>query len=160
MSKTLIAFAGKHGCAEECAGTLAKKIGGDTVIWNLKEKRQFDLGGFDKIVIGGSIYAGRIMKEAKEFARKNEAVLEGKTLGLFICGTAEGDTAKQQLEGAFPPSLYEAALAKESFGGRLVMSKMNFFEKKIIKAVTKVESDMSNLSEETIDRFAKTIREV
>jgi menaquinone-dependent protoporphyrinogen oxidase len=159
MTKTLIAFAGKHGCAEECAGTLAEKIGGDTVVWNLKEKKQLDLGAFDKIVIGGSIYAGRIMKEAKEFARKNEAVLEGKTLGLFICGTAEGDTAKQQLEGSFPPSLCETALAKESFGGKLIMSKMNFLEKKIIKAVAKVESDMSNLSQETIEHFAKTIRE-
>ena len=159
MSKTLIAFAGKHGCAEECARTLAEKIGGETVVWNLKEKKQFDIEGFDKIIIGGSIYAGRIMKEAREFAKKNEAVLEGKTLGLFICGTAEGDTAKKQLEDAFPPSLYEAAMAKESFGGKLVMSKMNFFEKKIMKAVAKIESDMSNLSPETIARFAETIRQ-
>ena len=36
---------------------------------------------------------------------------------------------------------------------------MNFIEKKIIKAVAKVETDMSNVSESVMDRFAQTINE-
>lgn len=52
-----------------------------------------------------------------------------------------------------------AALVKESFGGKIILNKMNFMEKKIMKMVAKVESDMSNVSESRIDRFAKFIDE-
>jgi menaquinone-dependent protoporphyrinogen oxidase len=78
---------------------------------------------------------------------------------LFICGTSEGDTAKQQVESSFPQGLLNAALAKESFGGKIQFSKMNFMEKKIIKVVAKVESDKSNVSESVMDRFAQIINE-
>lgn len=157
MSKILIAYASKHGCAEECAKSLAAKLDGEATILNLKAKSLADLESFDKIVIGGSIYAGRIQKEVRDFCVKNESILKEKKLGLFICGTSEGDTAINQVEASFPAALLSSALTKESFGGKITLSKMNFLEKKIIKAVAKIDTDMSNLSEETIDRFAKTL---
>ena len=157
MNKILLAYASKHGCTEECAKTLAEKLDGETTLWNLKDKNRNDPGTFDKIIIGGSIYAGRIQKEVRDFCDKNESILKEKTLGLFICGTSEGDTAKNQLEASYPAALLSSAAVKESFGGMIVLSKMNFLEKKIIKAVAKLDSDMSNLSAETIDRFAEAI---
>ncbi len=159
MSKVLIAYATKHGCAAECAKDLSGKMNAETDLWDLKEKKNIDVGVYDKIIIGGSIYAGRIMKEVRDFCTKNESVLKGKKLGLFICGTAEGDTAKQQVEKSFPQELLNAALVKESFGGKIQLSKMNFMERKIIKAVAKLESDMSNVSESVMDRFAQIINE-
>ncbi len=159
MSKVLIAYATKHGCAAECAKALSGKMNTETDLWDLKEKKNIDLGAYDKIIVGGSIYAGRIMKEVRDFCAKNEDVLKGKKLGLFICGTAEGDTAKKQVESSFPQELLNNALAKESFGGKIQLSKMNFIEKKIIKAVAKLESDMSNVSESVMDRFAQIINE-
>jgi menaquinone-dependent protoporphyrinogen oxidase len=159
MSKVLIAYATKHGCAEECAKILSGKMNTETDLLDLKEKKNIDIGAYDKIIVGGSIYAGRIMKESRDFCTKNESVLKGKKLGLFICGTSEGDTAKQQVESSFPQELLNAALAKESFGGKIQLSKMNFMEKKIIKVVAKVESDMSNVSESVMDRFAQIINE-
>lgn len=159
MSKVLIAYATKHGCTEECAKALSGKITAETDLWDLREKKQIDLDAYGKVIIGGSIYAGRIMKEVRDFCAKNESVLKGKKLGLFICGTSEGDTAAKQVEASFPEVLLKAALVKESFGGKIVLNKMNFMEKKIIKVVAKVESDMSNISENRIDRFAKIIDE-
>ena len=159
MSKVLIAYASKHGCAEECAKTLAGKMNEGADLWNLKEKNQIDLNAYDKIILGGSIYAGRIQKEVKDFYSKNENILKGKKLGLFICGTSEGEAAKKQVDASYPQELLNSALVKESFGGKIVLSKMNFMEKKIIKMVAKVESDMTNVSESRIDQFAQVINE-
>lgn len=159
MNKVLIAYATKHGCTEECAKALSGRINAETDLWDLREKKQINLNAYDKVIVGGSIYAGRIMKEAREFCTKNEGVLKGKKLGLFICGTSEGDVAAKQVEASFPQDLLSTALVKESFGGKIVLNKMNFMEKKIIKVVAKVESDMSNVSESRIDRFAKIIDE-
>lgn len=157
MSKILIAYAGKHGCTEECARTLAGKLTAGADLCNLKEKQKVDLDAYDKIILGGSIYAGRIQKEVKDLCAKNENLLKGKKLGLYICGMSEGDTAKKQLEASFPQGLLDSALAKESFGGKLEISKMNFMEKKIIKMIAKTEADMSNVSESMIDQFAQAM---
>lgn len=159
MSNVLIAYAGKHGCTEECAHILADKINGVADLCNLMEKKQVDLNNYDKVIVGSAIYAGRIIKEVQDFCKKNESALKGKKLGLFICGTLEGDTAKKQVESAFPQELLNTALVKESFGGKIQLSKMNFLEKKIIKAVAKLDSDMSNVSESVMDRFAQIMNE-
>jgi menaquinone-dependent protoporphyrinogen oxidase len=159
MSKVLIAYATKHGCAAECAKVLSGKMNTETNLWDLKEKKDIDLSSYDKIIVGGSIYAGRITKEVREFCTKNESILEDKKLGLFICGTSEGDTAKQQVEASFPQKLLSSALTKESFGGKIQLNKMNFLERKIIKTVAKLESDMNNVSESVMDRFAQIINE-
>lgn len=159
MNKVLIVYATKHGCAEECAKALSGKMNAETDLWDLKEKKNLDVGAYDKIIIGGSIYAGRITKETRDFCTKYESVLKNKKLGLFICGMSEGDTAKQQVETSYPQVLLDTALAKESFGGKIQLSSMNFLERKIIKAVAKLESDMSNVSESVMDRFAQIINE-
>jgi len=159
MSKVLIAYASKHGCAEECAKTLARKMNEGADLWNLKEKNQIDLNTYDKIILGGSIYAGHIQKEVKDFYSKNENVMKEKKLGLFICGTSEGEAAIKQVEASFPHALLNSALVKESFGGKIVLSKMNFFEKKMVKMVGKIESDMTNVSESRINQFAQVINE-
>lgn len=159
MSKVLIAYASKHGCAEECAKTLAGKMNEGADLWNLKGKNQIDLKTYDKIILGGSIYAGHIQKEVKDFYSKNGNMLEGKKLGLFICGTSEGEAAIKQVEASFPQELLNSALVKESFGGKIILSKMNFLERKIIKMVAKIESDMTNVSESRINQFAQIMNE-
>jgi len=157
MSKTLIVYATKHGSTEECANQLAKKMDSDTECFNLKEKKQLDLGIYDTIIIGGSVYAGRIQKEVNEFCKRNLDVLKRKRLGLFICGMSEGELAEKQIQSSFPQELLDHALAKESFGGKFDFSKMNVMEKMIVKKVAKVESSQSNLSENKIDQFAEAI---
>jgi menaquinone-dependent protoporphyrinogen oxidase len=159
MSKVLIAYATKHGCVEECAKFLSGKMNAETDLWNLKEKKSIDVSAYDKIIVGGSIYAGKLAKETRDFCSKNESILKGKKLGLFICGLSEGDEAKQQVESSFPQELLKAALVKESFGGKIRLNNMNFLERKIIKAVAKIESDMNSISESIMDRFARIMNE-
>lgn len=159
MSKTIIAYASKHGGTEECAKVLAAKTNSETVLYNLKEKKQIDLTTYDKVIIGGSIYAGRIQKEVSEFCAKNQNELKGKKLGLFICGMSEGEESKKLITSSFPKELLSEALTIDNFGGKFDFSKMNFMEKIIVKKVAKIDSDTSNLSESKINQFAQIMNE-
>ncbi|MGH4121996.1 MAG: flavodoxin domain-containing protein [Clostridium sp.] len=162
--KTLIVYASKHGATESCSKALKNKLHGEVVIANIKKDIIPDLNSFDNIVIGGSIYAGRIQKEIREFCFKNANTLENKKIGVFVCCMSEGEKAISQLNDSMPNELMSRAIAKEHFGGGFTFSKMNFFEKFIIKMVSKKEKnavkvninkDVLNIHEDNINRFAQ-----
>ncbi len=90
--KTAIVFASTHGCAETCAGKLAAKLNGEVHRFNLKDKPRMDLASYDRIVIGGSIHAGRIQGTVRRFIDANRDVLLGKKFGLFISCMETGKT--------------------------------------------------------------------
>ncbi len=169
---TLIIYASKHGCAEKCSGMLAKNLTGKVDTCNLNEGRVPELTMYDKVIIGGSIYTGRIQKEVNEFCQKNLGLLRNKKVGLFIC-CINKNAADTQLEASFPEGLVSSASIKESFGGEIRFSKLNFFEKGITKMVSKAlakedpsfpaldtKKDMSMLSEDKINKFAQVMNAV
>lgn len=153
--KTLIIYGTKHGSAEKCSKLLKNKISGEVITINIKTENVPDLFSYDNVVIGGSIYAGQIQKEIKNFCIKNLEQLKSKRVGLFICGLS-GDKFEAELDNAFPKELVACAAIKEFFGGEVVYGKMNFFEKLIMKKITKTDKDFSNLLEENINKFSCT----
>jgi menaquinone-dependent protoporphyrinogen oxidase len=154
----LIAYASKHGCTEECSAKLAQKLGGKVDLHDIKSGEDINLSIYDKVVIGSSVYVGKIHKEAEEFCKKNLEVLSSKKVGLFICGSQEGDALKQQLNVAYPRELQSKAAVIECFGGKFTFSKMNFMEKTIVKVISKTNKDTSNINEDKIDSFAQVIK--
>lgn len=155
--KTLIVYRSKHGCVEKCSKELKDRLSGDIVTVDLKKEKVPDLSTFDNIIIGGSIYAGRIEKEVTDFWLKNINELREKKIGLFICGMKDEESGKTQLDNSFPEELLSKAVAKGYFGGEVIFSKMNFFEKFIIKTVTKNDKDVSNILSENIVKFAQVM---
>ncbi len=164
--KTLIVYASKYGCTEKCANILAKKLTGEVEIINLKINENVDLSQYDKVIIGSSIYVGKIQKKVNEFCQSNLVSLKEKTLGFFICCMHEDEKAENQLNNAFPLELLSSAVAKEYFGGEFRFKKMNFLEKFIVKKVNRAESnkpeldtskDLSTISEEKIENFVQLI---
>ncbi|WP_407312702.1 flavodoxin domain-containing protein [Desulfosporosinus sp. SB140] len=164
---TLIAYATKYGSVEKCTKTLAEKLMGNVEQYNLAIVKPKDLSGYDNVIIGGSIYAGRIQKPVTEFCLKNLEVLKQKKIGLFICGMLS-DQAEAELNKAFAPELLTIAVIKEFFGGELKFQKINFVERFMVKMVSKMDKsrpaidttrDFSTISEETILRFAQVINE-
>jgi menaquinone-dependent protoporphyrinogen oxidase len=169
---TLIVYATKHGSAERCAEMLSQKLTDKAYIHNLKEGSIPELSQYDKVIIGGSIYAGRIQKEVTEFCTKNLNVLKGKKIGLFIC-CMNKDSEKTQLNSSFPQELLGIAAAKDSFGGEFKFSEMSFMEKTITKMISKMlsksdpslppldmKNNMSMLSEDAINHFAQLLNSV
>lgn len=155
--KTLIAYSSKYGCTEQCAEKLAKKLSGASHLYNIKTNEALDLSQYDKVIIGSAVYIGRIQKEAAEFCTKNLEQLKSKKLGLFICGSQEGDALKQELEAAYPNELKSIASILDCFGGAYQFSRMSFMEKTIVKIVAKTNKDMSNVQEDRIDTFAQSM---
>lgn len=68
-----------------------------------------DPAKYDQVIVGGSVYAGKIRKPVTRFCSENIDTLKGKKLGLFICGMADGDGVRKQLESSFPKELLAAA---------------------------------------------------
>jgi menaquinone-dependent protoporphyrinogen oxidase len=154
--KTLIIYATKHGSAESCSKLLKNKLTGEVEVVNIKKDKVPDINSFDKVIIGGSIYAGRIQKEISSFCSNNLNDLKKKKLGLFICGMNK-DSAQTELNTAFPQELLNSAISKECFGGEFKLSHMNMLERFMVKVISKTDKEVSMLSEENINRLAQLI---
>lgn len=154
---TLIAFASKYGFTKTCAEILGEKLEGKVDICDLRSNHP-DLTKYDKVIIGGSIYAGKIRKPVMSFCSDNQDTLKDKKTGFFICGMAKEDDAQKQLESSFPKELLATAAAKGFFGGECNYDKMNFIEKFIMKKITGSDQSQSRIAEENITRFAGLMR--
>ena len=155
--KILIVYGTKHGFTEKCITMLSEKLNEEVDLCNLKRGQTPILNHYEKIIIGGSVYMGKIQKEVSEYCLRNLNELKEKKVGLFVCCMSEGDTAKATLNNCFPQELLSSAIVKEHFGGAFTFKDMNFFERFIVKKVSKVDKDMTNILEENIVRFAETM---
>ncbi|HCW05419.1 MAG TPA: flavodoxin [Clostridium sp.] len=163
---TLVVYASKHGTAKHCAEILSSKLVGQVNLLNVREEKVPELSQYSKIIIGGSIYAGRIQKEILEFCNKHIKELNSKKLGLYICCMIEKD-ADKQLTTVFPKELLDSSIVKKNFGGEFKFKEMSFWEKLMCKMVAKMlakedpdlvfdmKEDLSKLSMENIDEMAK-----
>lgn len=155
--KTLIIYASKHGCTEKCSNILKDKLNGEVKIVDIKKDSIPEITAFDNIIVGGSIYMGRIQKKINNFCLKNSTTLKNKKLGFFTCGMSENEIAEKQINTSFPEELLTNAIAKSYFGGEFIFEKMNFFESFIVKKISKTNKDISKISKENINKFAQLI---
>lgn len=165
--ETVIIYATKYGCTEKYAKSLSEQIKGKVELLNIKNNKEIDLTKYEKIIIGGSIYMGRIQKEVKELCVKNIDELKDKKLGFFICCMQKEEIAVKQLNESFPEELLINAIDKKIFTGELKISKMGFFDRLITKMVAKSDNDdfpkvdkdkdVSFINEEKVSVFAKAM---
>jgi len=155
--KTAIIYLSKHGTTEKVARKIQSLMPNeDVTLINMKSQKHPELTSFDRIIIGGSVYAGTVSKKLMKFCQIHEPVLSVKELGLFVCGM-EPNPDKQlvELNSAFPESLRSCAKSSAFLGGEFLIDKMNFIEKLIIKKIAHVEKTTSNIKEEAIELFVK-----
>jgi len=153
--KTLILFATKHGAAGEIAQQIADKMD-NAVIHDLKQKGSPSLDEFDCIIIGSSIYAGMIRKEAKLFLSKNAKILQEKKLGLFLCGM-DRNRENEYFSVNFPPELLEKAKITKYLGGIFDPKKTGFLERLIVKTAAKQTDYINSIDENKIRQFAEAL---
>ena len=147
--KTLILYATKYGAAKEIAERIGGKIDG-AVICELNQKNIPPLADFDNVIIGSSVYAVAIRKEAKLFAANHADELSKKTLGLFLSNFADDEG---YFDKNFPEKVVGAAKVKACLGGIFDPSKANFIERFIIKIVMKETRYVARLDDAKIDKF-------
>jgi menaquinone-dependent protoporphyrinogen oxidase len=155
--KTAIVYATTHGCTESCAAILSGKLKGEAHRFNLKDKPKIDLAAYDRVVVGGSIHAGRIQGSVLRFIESHRAVLLGKRFGIYLCCMEKGDGARKEFDAVFPQDIRDKAAAKGLFGGGFNFERMNFVAKAIVKKIAKTDKSVSNIDEGAIARFAEEI---
>lgn len=160
---TLVLYGTKYDTTEECAKKLKTSLNGEVDLINVKNSKKVDLDNYNKVIIGSSVYMGMINKGIKIFIENNKLELVKKDLGLFISCMSVGERIKEQFDQNIAKEILEHAKIKENFGGGFKFSKMNFFEKKIIKVITKKDTskgvidgktDIYRIDEEAINKFA------
>jgi menaquinone-dependent protoporphyrinogen oxidase len=156
--KTLIIYMSHHGTTRKVVDRLESDIGTEhTQSIDLGKNDAPDLSDAETIIIGGSIHMGQIQSKIKRFCELQKEVLLKKRLGLFLCFMNE-ELGVEEFNNAYPAELRNHAIAHGLFGGELLMDKMNFIEKFIIRIVAKETRSVSRLNYPAIDRFIQVMR--
>lgn len=158
--KTLIAYTTTHGCTEKTAKKLKEHLGNQVDLVNLKQNANPSLQNYDRIIIGGSIHAGKVQKRISEFCNNNVNALQEKELGLYICCMEQGEKASIQFADAYPEILRMNAKASACFGGEFDFNKMSLFQRLIVKKVAKINTNTSKVDYEAIQNFSKKMDRV
>ena len=152
--KTLILYATKYGATREAAERIAREIEG-AVMHDLKQGNIPPLEGFDCVIIGSSVYAGSIRKEAKAFLAQKS--LQDKKTGLFLCGINTSE-AEEVFKANFSSEILQRAKEKSILGGIFDPKKANKIERFIMKIVTKSTEYTDTLDNDKIKLFAEAMK--
>jgi len=154
--KTLILYASQYGATREIARRIADRIDG-AVIHNLKQSDVPSITEFDCVIIGSSLYAGMIRREAKAFLAKNSEGLYNKTLGLFLSGL---EPANEQacFEKNFPSEILRSAKATCFPGGVYDPEKSGLLHKFMLKIAGVQMAYMDTIDNALIERFVESLR--
>ncbi len=88
---------------------------GEDVLQNLAENPTIDLAGFETVVVGSPVYAGRINKRVKRFCSNHESTLLAKRLGLFTLRYGRGGRKYQAIGSLLCPSLGCPCIGEKQF---------------------------------------------
>lgn len=152
---TIIIYSSKYGCTADCANILKSKLSNNVLIVDIKDKNsKIELSKFDTVIIGSSIYVGSVSKEIRTFCNDNIELLNKKKVGIFLCCAFSEQTDKY-LASNFPSSLLKSAKSISVFGGEARLEKMKFFDKLIMKSVTKNDYNSLKISQDNINNFLR-----
>jgi len=156
--KNCILFTTKHGSTEKASLLLKEKLKAETDIINLKEVKKPDISHYDTVILGASIYIGKIQKQMRKFIEENINELLKTNIALFIMA-GQKDQAQETLKKVFPAALFDHAFTKEHLGFEMILEKMNFLEKAATKAQGVTESK-SEIMQDAIEKMAQQINEL
>ena len=147
--KTLIVYGTRYGCTQKCAELLQERLPGNVRLQNAKAARG-PLQGYDAVIVGGSVYMGKIRPEVSRFCRRHRGELLKKRLGLFACCYTPNETAGF-LETLFPRELLDHAAYAAAVGGEMRYEKMNVVYRRLFESLKKMEGFREGFREPHID---------
>jgi menaquinone-dependent protoporphyrinogen oxidase len=149
---TLILYMSHHGTTHNVVEYLKNKLGHGTHSFNLEKHGVPELSAYDTVIVGGSIHIGQIQPGVKRFCELHKDELLTKRLGLFICFMNK-ELGLEEFRNAFSRELRDHAHAHGLFGGELLVDKMSFMEKFIVRMVRKQNQSQSQLDYPAIEKF-------
>lgn len=156
--KSIIIYSTKYGSVEKAAQILKSYLPENSVLVNVMREKVINLEEFDTVVLGGSIYMGKIQKKLTNYINSNIGKLLEKRVGLFVCaGEEDPEKQNKQLERVFSKELFNHAVTKETFGYEINFEKANFFHKLIFRSMSGIKESYSKINNDKIEKFAQII---
>jgi menaquinone-dependent protoporphyrinogen oxidase len=147
--RILIACATKYGSTYEIAefmGDELKKTGLSADVYAAKDVN--DVSGYNIIVIGSPVYAGKWLPEVTNMVKRNLAVLKEKKVAVFSAGISVKDDTpenRDKLKEASEEALREIKPVLEGFfAGKMTYRELSIPHKIMVKAVKAPEGDFRN----------------
>lgn len=156
--KTLIVYASSHGTTEKVANIIKEKLDSSFVqTINLKSKQKIELSNYETVIIGGSIHAGSIQSEVKNFIKENTITLMEKKIALFLCCMNEKEE-QTEFTANFPELLRNHSTYNAIVGGEYIFEKMNFIERFLVRKISGVSTTISKLRHTEIDNLVNSLK--
>lgn len=157
--KSILIYATKYGSAAEVANRIKTELGEETELCNIMKSSVPPLNAYDTVILGGSIYIGRVQKQITEYCSGHLSELLKKNVGLFLCaGETKEDAQQKEIQTNFPETLYQHAAAKEVLGYAYSFEKMKFFDKVIMKKMKGDSISTAEYYDERIASFAQALK--
>ncbi|CQR45985.1 protoporphyrinogen oxidase [Paraliobacillus sp. PM-2] len=155
---TYILYTTKHGTTKYVANDLAKQLTGKTILINLKEQNEIDLSEANMIILGASIYVGKVQKEMKQFIDAHLEQLLTKPIGLFLCaGHPDKNVVKREMQAAYSEKLRKHATSFLLPGYIYDFSKLHTLERLIVKKIVGIKESRHHLDTAAIKQFTSEI---
>ncbi len=148
--KILVAYASKAGSTSEVADFIGKTLADKGAVADVKQLKNIrDITGYQAVVIGSAIRAGRLLPEAVDFVKHYKADLQKTPVAYFIvCMTMKDNTEenRKKADSFLDPLRNEIApVSVGLFAGKMDYSKLGFASRSVVKHMVKVpEGDFRN----------------
>ncbi len=157
--KTLIIYGTRNGSVRTVANKLKQGLEGQIDIIDSKETTVKDITGYNKVLIGSSIYFGQINKHVKEFINMHKPELLNKRLGVFIlAGEKDKSKMERQLRNSITNDIYEKADLISVIGSEIKLEKYSWLVKLILKYGQGIKENYQDLKEDKIKEFVKLFK--
>ena len=153
----LVTVASRHGATGEMGEIIAGVLRDAGLSVDTREPQSVDsLDGYDAVVLGSAVYAGRWMGGARQFAQRHWADLRSRPVWLFASGPI-GESLEPTEESSDGIHLAHGLAARgyRTFAGRIDPEALSWVERTITRMVKAPDGDYRDW--EAIRSFADEI---
>jgi menaquinone-dependent protoporphyrinogen oxidase len=133
----LVTYAGKNGGTAGIADVVASAMRAEGIVVAVRPAAVVDdLAGYDAVVLGSALYAGRWRPDARRFVRRHATALTQRAVWLFSSGPLDASADQRELPPV--PHAVDAirrtgAIGHTTFGGNLDDRASGFIARSMVR---------------------------